>query len=117
MADNASSTESGSSLDLAAIRKGASITAFVLAIIMPAIGLVLSIATYIWAKRSGERGTLSLWGIVVGAVMLIAMVIVGFFIFTQLVSAAGDGALNLEALCVHRDRWGWLLDSLRYVCR
>ena len=32
-------------------------------------------------------------------------------------AAARDGAIDLEALCVHRDRWGWLLDSLRYACR
>ena len=24
---------------------------------------------------------------------------------------------RLEALCAHRDRWGWLLNGLRYVCR
>lgn len=114
---DASSTDSGNGLDLAAIRKGATITALVLAFIMPPIGLVLSIAAFIWGKRSGEGAKLALAGIVVGVVMLITMVIVGFMIFTQLVAAAGDGALNMEALCVHRDRWGWLLDSLRYVCR
>ncbi len=116
MSDN-SRTDAGSGLDLAGIRKGATITALVLAFIMPPIGLVLSIATFIWGKRSGESAKLALAGIVVGVVMLITMVIVGFFIFTQLVAAAGDGALNLEALCVHRDRWGWLLNGLRYVCR
>lgn len=115
MADSTSSSDSRT-LDAGSIRKGATITAFTLAIIMPAVGLVLSIATFLWAKRSGEPGTLSKWGIVVSAVLLIATVIVGFFIFTQLVGAARDGALDLQALCVHRDRWGWLLDSLRYVC-
>ena len=51
---DASSTDSGRGLDLAAIRKGATITALVLAFIMPPIGLVLSIAAFIWGKRSGE---------------------------------------------------------------
>ncbi len=114
---DSSHTDSGRGLDAATIRKGASITALVLAVIMPAVGLVLSVATFIWAKRSGERGTLSLAGIVVSVVLLITMVIVGFFILSQLIDAANAGALNVEALCAHRDRWGWLIDSLRYACR
>jgi hypothetical protein len=39
-----------------------------------------------------------------------------------LLTTRGDDALSggrarVVALCVHRDRWGWLLDSLRYACR
>ena len=117
MPADTSPTESGRSLDWAVVRKGATITAFVLSIIMPMVGLVLSVAAFVWAKRSGERGTLALAGIVVGAVLLITMVIVGFVLFGQVLAAARDGAIDLEALCVHRDRWGWLLDSLRYACR
>ncbi len=117
MSDDTSPTETERSIDWRVIRKGATITAFVLSIIMPMVGLVLSVAAFVWAKRSGERGTLALAGIVVGAVLLVTMVIVGFVLFTQLMAAARDGAIDLEALCVHRDRWGWLLDSLRYACR
>lgn len=112
-----SSAETGNTINTPAIRKGASIAGLVLAFIMPAVGLVVSGATYIWAKRSGEGGGLSLVGIVVSVALLIAMVLVGFWIFTQLIDAANAGALDLQALCVHRDRWGWLLDSLRYACR
>lgn len=112
-----SSAETGNAINAPAIRKGAAIAGLVLAVIMPAVGLVVSAATYIWAKRSGEGGGLSLAGIVVAVVMLVAMVIVGFWIFTQLIDAANAGALDLQALCVHRERWGWLLDSLRYACR
>lgn len=117
MTDASSPADSGNAINAPTIRKGASIAGLVLAFIMPPVGLVTSVAAYIWSKRSGERGGLALAGIVVAAVLLITMVIVGFWIFTQLIDAASAGALDLQALCVHRDRWGWLLDSLRYVCR
>ncbi|HMR48240.1 MAG TPA: hypothetical protein PKE40_06410 [Arachnia sp.] len=117
MVSDSSTVDSGNAINAPTIRKGASIAGLVLAFIMPPVGLVVSVATYIWSKRSGERGSLALAGIVVGIVLLITMVVVGFWIFTQLVDAAGAGALDLQALCVHRDRWGWLLDSLRYACR
>lgn len=109
--------DSSRGLDATTLRKGATIAGLVLAVLMPVVGLVVSVATYIWAKRSGEGGGLSVVGIVVSVVLMIATVLVGFFLFTQLMAAAQDGALNFEALCAHQDRWGWLLDSLRYVCR
>ncbi len=114
---DASDAEPGNTIDTPTIRRGAAIASLVLAVVMPAVGLVVSVATYIWAKRSGESGGLSLAGIVVAAVLLVTMVIVGFWIFSQLIDAANAGALDLQALCVHRERWGWLIDSLRYVCR
>ncbi|MBK7819535.1 MAG: hypothetical protein IPJ61_00285 [Tessaracoccus sp.] len=117
MTNDASTPSAGSAINTPAIRKGVSIAGLVLAFLMPPVGLVVSVGVFIWAKRSGERGGLSLAGIVLAAVMLITMVIVGFWIFTQLVDAANAGALDLQSLCVHRDRWGWLLDSLRYACR
>lgn len=105
------------SFDPAVIRKGAGIVSLVLAVITPPVGLVLSIATLIWARRSGEKGILAVCGVVVSVVLLITMVIVGFVLFGQLVNAANDGLIDVQALCVHRDRWGWLIDSLRYACR
>ena len=47
MPADTSPTESGRSLDWAVVRKGATITAFVLSIIMPMVGLVLSVAAFI----------------------------------------------------------------------
>lgn len=107
----------GESLDPTALRKGAGIVSLALAVVTPPVGLVFSVATLIWAKRSGESGTLAIWGIVVSLTLIVTAVIASVVLFNQLANAAGDGLIDVQALCVHRDRWGWLIDSLRYVCR
>ena len=105
------------SSDSSGLLKGASIVGLVLAFIVPFVGLVASIATLIWARRTGENGMLSIWGIVVSVVILIFGVIVSIIVISTFARAASDGAIDIQALCAHRDQWGWLIDSLRYACR
>lgn len=107
----------GRSLDAATVRRGMGVVGLVLAFLAPVVGLVVSVVTLVWARRSGERAGPAVWGIVVAVVLIVATVVVGFLLFTQLVGAANDGLLDVQSLCVHRDRWGWLIDSLRYACR
>lgn len=110
-------TPVGQDTDFTVLKKGIGIVAFVLAIVMPVVGLVANIAVLIWKKGSGESTRLPIWGIVVSVVLIIATIVVGLIALSLFTSAANAGAVNIEALCVHRDQWGWLIDSLRYVCR
>jgi len=103
--------------DFTGLIRGASVVGLVLAVIMPPVGLVASIATLIWARHEGQSATLSIWGIVVSVVLIITGIILGFIALSMLTSAANAGALNIEALCADRRQWSWLIDSLRYVCR
>ncbi|MFV0434346.1 MAG: hypothetical protein ACK5LO_10230 [Leucobacter sp.] len=103
--------------DFSGLRKGAGIVAFVLAIVMPVVGLIANIAMLIWKKKAGDSTLLSVWGIIISVVLIVATIVVGLIALSLFTSAANAGALNIEALCVHRDQWGWLIDSLRYVCR
>ena len=97
--------------------KGAGIVSIALAVINPPIGLVASIATFFWARTVQASTTLAAWGIAISIVMGILAVIVAIWVISIISSAATDGAINMEALCRHRDSWGWLIDSLRYACR
>ncbi|HMQ96370.1 MAG TPA: hypothetical protein PKD19_04080 [Candidatus Saccharibacteria bacterium] len=97
--------------------KGAGIASIVLAIVNPPVGLVASVATFIWARRTGMPTTLAVWGMIVAVLTMIIMTMVAIWVLSILATAAADGAINMEALCQHRDSWGWLIDSLRYACR
>lgn len=97
--------------------KGAGIVSLVLAFIAPWIGLVTSIAVYFWARSAGASTKLGIAGIIISLIMLVVALIAFLAIASLLASAAAAGAINMDALCVHRDSWGWLIDSLRYVCR
>ena len=110
-------TSSTQDQNLALIQKGLAIGSLVLAFFMPPVGIVGSIASLIWAKRSGTSTKIPVWGIVVGVVMVIVGIVVGIIALVLLQNAVNAGALNLEALCSNRSQWGWVLDSLRYVCR
>lgn len=113
MVTTASTTSEGS----VGIVKGASIVSFVLAFLMPVVGLVGSIAMLIWSKRAGASTRLPVWGILVSIVMIIVTIVVALIALSLFTSAANAGAVDIQALCAHRDQWGWLIDSLRYVCR
>lgn len=97
--------------------KGAGIISIVLAVINPPIGLLTSIVTLIWAKKAGEPTKLAAWGMVVSIIMIAIMVAVTIWIIKWMVAAATDGVINMDAVCQHRESWGWLIDSLRYACR
>lgn len=103
--------------DFQLLRKGVGIVAFVLAIVMPAVGLITNIAVLIWKKKSGESALLPVWGIIISLVLIVATIVVGLIALSLFRNAANAGAVDIQALCVHRDQWGWLIDSLRYVCR
>lgn len=92
------------------------LVAFVLAIVMAPVGLVANIAMLIWNKKSSDGYKLAIWGIVVSIVLFIASIVMSLIILSMFIAAAKDGAINMEALCAHRDQWGWLIDSLRYAC-
>lgn len=97
--------------------KGAGIISVVLAIINPPIGLLTSIVTFIWAKKAGVPTNLATWGMVIAIIMNVMMVIFAIWVFSLIATAANDGVINMQAVCQHRESWGWLVDSLRYVCK
>ena len=97
--------------------KGAGVVSIALAILNPPIGFVVSIATLIWARKVRASTTLAVSGIIIAILMSIIMVMVAIWVLSIISSAAADGAINMDALCQHRDSWGWLIDSLRYACR
>lgn len=97
--------------------KGAGFVSLALAIIAPPIGLIGSIATFFWARSAGASKTLAILGIIISIVMIILGIIVMIIAASLLANAATAGAINMEALCAHRDSWGWLIDTLRYACR
>jgi len=97
--------------------KGAGIVSLALAVIAPLVGLVTSIAVFFWARSSGASTKLAIFGIIISLVMLVISFIVLMMVVSLISNAASLGAINMEALCGHRDTWGWLIDSLRYVCR
>lgn len=99
------------------IIKGAGIVSVVLAVINPPVGLVASIATFIWARKAGVSTRLATWGIIIAILMGIIMILIAAWILSFVAMAATDGAINMESLCQHRESWGWLIDSLRYACR
>lgn len=111
------STETQQTFDLAWVQRALAIASLVLAILAPVVGLVASIISFVWAKRTDTSATLPLWGMIVSVVMLILTVTLGIIAFFMFSNAVNAGALDIEALCAHRSQWGWLLDSLRYVCR
>ena len=113
-----SDTQSTTSQDqnLAMVQKGLAIGSLVLAVLMPLVGLVGSIASLVWARRTGAGTKVPTWGIVVSIVMIIVGIVVGIIAFIVLQNAVRAGALDLEALCAQRAKWGLLLDSLRFVC-
>jgi tetrahydromethanopterin S-methyltransferase subunit B len=51
----------------------------VLSVILPPVGLVVSVSSYRSIRRSGGRGTVAWWGIWIGAIFtaLVAFVMVG----------------------------------------
>ncbi len=110
-----SAKESGS--DVATLVHGAGVVSIVLAFVAAPIGLVTSIATYVWASKTGVSNKLAIWGIVLSAIMIIVGVVVAIIVSMMLFNAINAGAIDVGALCQHRDQWGWLIDSLRYVCR
>lgn len=103
--------------DVSWAQKGVAIASLVLAVLMPVVGLVGSIVSLVWAKRTGASTKLPVWGIVVSIIMIILGIVLAIIAFAVLMNAVNAGALDLEALCSQRDSWGWLLDSLRYICR
>jgi len=103
--------------DFSGLIRGLGIVGLVLAIIMPPVGLVVSIATLIWARQEGQSSTMATWGIILSVVMIIVGIIVAFMALSMFTRAANAGALNIEALCADRRQWAWLIDSLRLVCR
>lgn len=110
-----SAKEAGS--DSATLVRGAGIVSVVLAFIAAPIGLVVSIATYVWASKTGLSTKLAIWGIVLSIVMIIVGIVVTVIVSMMLFNAINAGAIDVGALCQHRDQWGWLIDSLRYACR
>ncbi len=116
MSQSQSPSASGRS-DTRWAQRGVAIGSLVLAILMPVVGLVGSIVSLVWAKRIGAGTKLPAAGIVVSIIMIILGVVLGIIAFVMFTNAVNAGALNLEALCSQRSQWGWLLDSLRYVCR
>ena len=116
MSATPSARTSGTS-DLAWVQRGLAIGSLVLAVLMPVVGLVGSIASLIWAGHTGASKKLPTWGIIVSIAMIILGIVAAIITFTVLTNAINAGALDVEALCARRDQWGWLLDSLRYVCR
>lgn len=114
---NEQSSVSAEKTDTTRVRKGVAIVSLVLAIFLPIVGLIGSIVSLVWAKRSGASTKLPVWGIVLSIVMIALSIVLGVIAFVILTNAVNAGALDLEALCAHRSSWGWLLDSLRYVCR
>ncbi len=97
--------------------KGAGIISIVLAFINPPLGLITSIVTLIWAKKSGASTKLATIGMIVSILTLVMMLIFAIWVFSLIGAAANDGVINMEAVCKHRESWGWLIDSLRYACR
>ena len=103
--------------DTAWAQKGLAIASLVLAFALPLVGIVGSIVSLLWAKRTGASTRIPMWGIIVGVIMFIVGIVLGIIAFILLTNAVNAGALNVEALCENRGSWAWLLDSLRYVCR
>lgn len=97
--------------------KGAGFVSLALAIIAPPIGLIASIATFFWARNAGMSQTVATWGIIISIIMIIIGIIVMITVASSVATVLTAGAINMEVLCEHRDNWGWLIDSLRYVCR
>lgn len=97
--------------------KGAGIISIVLAVINPPIGLLVSIVTFIWAKKAGVSTKLAAWGMVIAIIMNVMMVMFAIWLLSLVGAAANDGVINMQAVCQHRESWGWLVDSLRYVCK
>lgn len=111
------STNTISTSEATPLIKGAGFVSLALAFIAPPIGLIGSIATFFWARSAGASKTLATWGIIISIVMIILGIIVMIIAVSLLANAATAGAINMEALCAHRDSWGWLIDTLRYACR
>ena len=111
------SVSPAASTDTAWVQKWVAIASLVLAILLPVVGLVGSIVSFVWAKRTATSTRIPGWGIIVSIVMIIVGIVLGIIAFVLFTNAVNAGALDLEALCSKRDAWGWLLDSLRYVCR
>lgn len=103
--------------DSSNIIKGLGIVSIILAVIAAPIGLVASIATLLWARKAKVSTRLATWGIIISIAMIVVGIIVTVIVTSMLISALNDGVVNTEALCQHRDQWGWLVDSLRYACR
>lgn len=117
MSSTQSTEQRPAGVDTATLLRGAGVVSLVLAVLSPVVGLVTSVATRIWAARSGAGTRLATWGIVVSVVLIVATVVVAVIAFSLVGRAANDGLVDVQALCAHRDSWGWLIDSLRYVCR
>jgi hypothetical protein len=108
---------SSSDLDLDWLQRALAIVSLVLAVFMPVIGLVGSVVSLMWARSNGASTTIPKWGIVVSVIFLIISVVVGILALILVLNAVSSGTFNIDAVCAHRDSWGWLLDSLRFICR
>lgn len=58
---------------------GLALVGLVLSVLLPPVGLTVSVWSYRAAKRAGSRGTVARWGIWIGAIFtaLVAFVMVG----------------------------------------
>ncbi|WP_127792044.1 DUF4190 domain-containing protein [Agromyces sp. LHK192] len=88
------------------------IVGLVLAILMPLIGLILSIVANSQSKKAGFKNGPAKAGIIVGAILLVIGVIVTVIVIIISIAAVG----SLADICSELGPGVWDVDGVTYTC-
>ncbi|ARJ06469.1 hypothetical protein GCM10010988_17240 [Cnuibacter physcomitrellae] len=88
------------------------IVGLILAILIPLVGLILSIVARVQSKKAGYKNTLATAGIIVGAVLIALYIILWIVIAIAAASAIG-GAVEM---CQQLGPGTWEINGVTYTC-
>ncbi|ALX66449.1 DUF4190 domain-containing protein [Microbacterium sp. XT11] len=88
--------------------RGLAIAGFILAIVAPLVGLILSIVARVKLKKAGAPTGLATAGIVIGAILTVFWIIVGV--------VAILGIVALASMCAELGSGVWEVNGVTYTC-
>ncbi|MDR6865987.1 heme exporter protein D [Microbacterium resistens] len=88
--------------------RGLAITGFVLAFLLPLVGMIISIVATVKLRRIGAPSGLSIAGIIIGAILTIVWIVVGLVVIAVVAA--------IIANCAQYGPGVWDVDGTVYTC-
>ena len=88
--------------------RGLAIVGFVLAFLLPLIGMIISIVATVKLRRAGAPSGLAISGIIIGAILTIVWIVVGFLLIA--------GLLAYASVCAQYGPGVWQGNGLTITC-